>query len=134
MPSIYNFTNSTHTVEFYGSLGVCIFGTITNLANLQVSSRKEMRLTTMGFYNILISMFNLLIIYFNLTMFFPQSIGRTQVINTSTWACILIPYLFRVFSYKWAASGWVWCSRLTECFYSWTTLAPTFDSWTLGEC
>ena len=97
MPSIYNFTNPTHTVEFYASLSVCIFGTLTNFANLQVSLGKGMRNTTMGFYNILISIFNLLIIYFNLSLFFPQSIGQTQIINRSELTCIFVPYFFRVF-------------------------------------
>jgi hypothetical protein len=97
MGSVYDFTDATYKVQFYGSLSMCIFGTITNLASIQVSQTKEMRNTSMGFYNILISIFNLLTIYFNLSMFFPQSIGHSQIINTSSLACILMPYFFRIF-------------------------------------
>lgn len=88
MPSIYNFTNITVTLGFYSMIAVSAFGILTNLLNIQVSVRKEMRKTAMGFYNIIISTINC--IYLSLALI------NGNYLTTSQYACILIPYFLRV--------------------------------------
>ena len=88
MPSKYNFTNLTVTLGFYSIIAVSAFGILTNLLNIQVSFRKEMRKTAMGFYNIIISTINC--IYLCVVLI------NGNYLSTSQYACVLIPYFIRV--------------------------------------
>ena len=96
MPSTINLTNATHLFEFYAVLIVSTIGFITNLMNIHVSSKIQK--TSMGLYNILLSICNIIGIFFvNILNFFPQSIGEKELILTSDLACKLIPYFTRLF-------------------------------------
>lgn len=97
MESIYNFTNETLTIEFYGSIVIGSIGFLTNSLNLAVSLRENVRKTKMGFYVTFVSIFNILAIIVNILDFFPQSIGQQQIILVSTYTCALVQYFSRVF-------------------------------------
>ncbi len=88
MPSKYNFTNITMTFGQYSMIFVSAFGLLTNILNVQVSARKEMRKTAMGFYNLIISTLN--VAYLILALF------QSTYLTSSPYACILIPYFTRI--------------------------------------
>jgi hypothetical protein len=88
MPSKYNFTNITITFGQYSMIAVSAFGLLTNILNIQVSARKEMRKTAMGFYNLIISTLN--VAYLILALF------QSTYLTSSQYACILIPYFTRI--------------------------------------
>ena len=96
MASIYNFTNETLSIEFYGSIVIGSIGFLTNSLNLTVSLRENVRKTKMGFYVTFVSIFNILAIIVNILDFFPQSIGQQQIILVSTYTCALVQYFSRV--------------------------------------
>ena len=96
MASIYNFTNETLSIEFYGSIVIGSIGFLTNSLNLTVSLRENVRKTKMGFYVTFVSIFNILAIIVNILDFFPQSIGQQQTILISTYTCALVQYFSRV--------------------------------------
>ena len=77
---------------------ICNIGFATNSLNILVSTRRALLLkSTMGYYNILMSIFNILTLsvvgYLDL---FPQSIGHTPLILRSNLNCVLISYFLRV--------------------------------------
>ena len=97
MASIYNFTNETLSIKFYGSIVIGSIGFLTNSLNLTVSLRENVRKTKMGFYVTFLSIFNILAIIVNILDFFPQSIGQQQIILISTYTCAFFQYFSRVF-------------------------------------
>ena len=98
MASSIDLTNTTHSFEFYCVLIIGSIGILTNLMNIHVSFKKEFQETTMGFYNILLSITGILIIIFVCFLSaFPQSIGENELILTSDIACKLFPYFSRIF-------------------------------------
>ena len=96
--SVVDLTALTYSVEFYSILTIINVGLVANLVNILVCTRKELQKNTMGFYNILMSIFNILTLvsvgYVNL---FPQTIGKTPLVLHSTYSCMLILYFNRVF-------------------------------------
>ena len=97
---VLDLTNITHAVEFYFCMFICNIGFATNSLNILVNMRKDILLkSTMGYYNILMSIFNILTLatacYLNL---FAQSIGQTPLILRSNLNCILISYFIRIFA------------------------------------
>jgi hypothetical protein len=87
MPSNYNFTDVSLTVGYYSIVIICFVGYLTNVLNILVSMRQEMRKTAMGFYNTIISSFN--IVYLVLALFQGS-------LTSSVYACVLIPYFTRI--------------------------------------
>ena len=96
---ILNFSKETLGMEFYACVLVCNIGFVANIFNILICLRKNIRKTTLGFYNILMSLFSILtLIFFGYLLFFNQSIGREELINTSSFNCIFIPFFCRVFA------------------------------------
>jgi hypothetical protein len=104
MPSIYNFTNLTREANFYGIIFVTGTGIISNILNIRVSMRKELQKTSMGFYNIFLSVINMFILILYASIFFPPTIGLNDLTLTYKFACILMPYLVFVFL---QVNGWI---------------------------
>ena len=99
MPSSIDLTNLSHSIELYSIATFGCIGLVTNIMNINVSSSKEIQKTTMGVYNIMMSILNILVIVvLGFLNFFPQSIGKKELILTSDLWCILLPYLTRVFN------------------------------------
>lgn len=99
MTSKLDFTDLTHKLEYYFCLIVSNTGILANIVNIVVCSRKNMNKNTMGFYNILMSIFNILtLILLGYLTIFPQSIGQTYLVYRSYYTCILIPYFNRIVS------------------------------------
>jgi len=97
MPATIDLSQLTYTFEFYSVLIVCTLGFLTNFMNVHVSFKKEIQKTTMGFYNIFMSLSSVFgIIFIGFLTFFPQSIG-TNLLTKSDLSCRLIPYLARIF-------------------------------------
>ena len=92
-------TKESNTLTFYCVIIIGSFGIIVNLMNIKVSRCKEMQRTTMGFFNVRLSIFNALSIAFvGFIWGFPQSIGYQVIVLTSDSACKIIPYLTRIMS------------------------------------
>jgi hypothetical protein len=97
MPATIDLSQLTYTFEYYSVLIVCTLGFVTNFMNVHVSFKKEIQKTTMGFYNIFMSMSSVFgLIFIGFLTFFPQSIG-TNLLTKSDISCRLIPYLARIF-------------------------------------
>ena len=94
---VLDLTYITHAVVYYFCVVICSIGFVTNTLNIVVSARKKLLKSTVGFYNILMSIFNILTLstvgYLDL---FPQSIGHTPLILRSNLNCVLISYFLRV--------------------------------------
>ena len=75
MQSSINLVKLTQELGYFYVLIVCSFGFLTNFMNVQVSLRKEIQKTTMGFYNICLSISNVFgLIFVGFIGLFPQSI------------------------------------------------------------
>ena len=97
--TVMDFTNITHTVEFYFCVVVCNIGFAANILNIIVSTRKKILENTVGFYNIFMSIFNILtLVVVGYLDLFSQSIGQTHLILRTNLNCLLISYFIRVFS------------------------------------
>ena len=105
MSSQLNFTKATHLAEFYFCTIICNIGIVANLLNILVSTRKELQKNTMGFYNIVMSIFNILALIFRgyLTLF-SQSINQPMLMLTSTFACVFISFFSKIFRFM---SSWL---------------------------
>jgi hypothetical protein len=75
-------TNLRYSFTFYSLIIVCTFGLFTNILNILLSLRKEIQKTTMGYYNIIMSIFNILTLATRMLFIFP-TIGETGIILTS---------------------------------------------------
>ena len=97
MQSSINLVKLTQELGYYYVLIVCSFGFLTNFMNVQVSLRKEIQKTTMGFYNICLSISNVFgLIFVGFIGFFPQSIGANLLVKSDI-LCKLLPYFSRFF-------------------------------------
>jgi hypothetical protein len=101
-----NLTNETLSLQFYMCVVIANFGILTNAFNIIVSSRSKIQeIAVMGFYNICMSCLNILaLLVFSYLYIFSQSIGRAELISTSLYACLAIPFFSRVFS---TMTSWV---------------------------
>ena len=97
---VLDLTNETHSLEFYMCIVIGNFGIVSNILNIIVSIRPKIQeIKTMGFFNVSLSCANiLLIIFISYLLFFAQSIGKDELIRTSILACLIIPFLTRVFA------------------------------------
>ena len=96
---VYDFTIVTYKLAYYAVLVVCNTGIIANICNILVCFEKELQNNTMGFYNILLSIFNILALIFSgYLSIFKQTLSEEQFISTSYINCILISFFTRVFS------------------------------------
>jgi hypothetical protein len=77
-------------------------GIVTNLLNIKVCHSEPFLKTTMGFFNIRISIFNILTILFvGFLSTFPQSlVGKTDasLVLTANAVCKTLPYLSQIFT------------------------------------
>ena len=97
MPSTINLTDATHKLEYFSFIIIGGIGLITNLLNILVSTKKEIKKTNMGFYNIILSIFNVFALLSRTLQIMP-SIGQQDLLLTSQVACITIPYFARLSS------------------------------------
>jgi len=88
------------------SVLIANFGILTNVFNIIVSSRSKIQeIVVLGFYNICMSCLNILTLVVTSYLYlFSQSIGREELISTSIYACLAIPFFARVFS---TMASWV---------------------------
>lgn len=95
-------TKETHAVSYYGTLTIGTFGILANFLNIKVCHTSEfIQDTTMGFFNIRLSLSNLMSITMIGLSLFPQSFGSKYdlpLVLTSNLACKTIPYFTRVFT------------------------------------
>ena len=103
---VLDLTNETLWLEFYMCLVIGNFGIVSNILNIIVSIRPKIQeIITMGFFNVSLSCVNILVIVFvSYLLFFAQSIGKDELISTSIYACLFIPYFTRIFA---AMSAWL---------------------------
>ena len=100
-----DFTKETYLIQFYECVVLFNKGIVSNIINIVVSLRKELKNSIMSFYNILMSIFNILtLIFVGYLAFFAQSIGQEQLILRTYLNCILISYFIRIFSQM---SSWI---------------------------
>ena len=78
---------------FYTCILILTFNMLTNVLNILICLRAKIRKSIMGFYNHLISASNLASLVVGFVRFFPESIGRADVILASTFSCALGKYL-----------------------------------------
>ena len=98
MVSSIDLSSQTNDLEFYSFLIMIPVGLITNALNIVVSTRKNLKKTTMGFYNIVFSFFNILSISGIFLQVFPPTVGLNDLLLSSDLACRLLPYLNRLFA------------------------------------
>ena len=95
-PSSQYYSFLINQIEYYGCLVLVNIGLIANLLNILISLRKNIQKITMGFYNVVMSVFNILLLiiagYLNI---FPQALGRAQFISNSYYGCNILSYLLR---------------------------------------
>ena len=103
---VIDLTNETHSLEFYMCTVIGSFGILSNILNLIVSSRSKIQeITTIGFFNVSLSCINIIALTFlSYLYFFSQSIGKPELMSTSIYACLLVPFFGRVFA---ATSSWL---------------------------
>ena len=87
----------SNQITYYTCLTIVNLGFITNILNIVICSRKRMHVNTMGFYNILMSIFNILSFVCAYLLFFPVSAGLKDLLLESYYSCILVTYSTRVF-------------------------------------
>ena len=98
-------TKETESLIYYCVIIIGPIGFITNLMNIKASRCKEIQKTTMGFFNIRLSIFNILgIVFVGFILAFPLSIGQQVITLTSDSACKAFPFLIRVIS---QISSWI---------------------------
>ena len=95
---VLNLTKESLLLDFYMSTMIGTFGIVSNIFNIIVSSRSKIQeITTMGFFNVSLSCVNIFaIVFVYYLMIFPQSIGKSDLMSTSIYACLLIPFFARV--------------------------------------
>jgi hypothetical protein len=103
---VLDLTNETRSLEFYMCLVIGNFGIVSNILNIIVSIRSKIQeIITMGFFNVSLSCVNIILIVFvSYLLFFAQSIGKDELVSTSIYACLFIPYFTRIFA---AMSAWL---------------------------
>ena len=103
---VLDLANETRLLEFYVCTVIGSFGIVSNLFNIIVSSRSKIQeITTIGFFFVYLSCINIAFFVFAVFLFFfPQSIGKDELVTTSIYACLFIPYFTRVFA---VISGWL---------------------------
>jgi hypothetical protein len=97
-PNTIDLTQESYYLEFYMCILIANFGFITNILNILVCLRKEIRKMPMGFYNINISLNNIMILIVSCYLyFFSQSIGKKEIINMSMYTCLFLPFFSKLF-------------------------------------
>jgi hypothetical protein len=89
---------------YYTILIVTNLGLITNTLNIIISMRKPIQQSSMGFYNIIMSIFNILSLIASYITIFPQIVSTTNLNLLSTFSCISIAYFQRVVIHM---SSWI---------------------------
>ena len=87
----------SNQIAYYSCLTIVNLGFVTNILNIVICSRKSMHANTMGYYNILMSLFNILSFVCAYLLFFPVSAGLKDLLLESYYNCILVTYFTRVF-------------------------------------
>jgi hypothetical protein len=97
---VFDLTDETYSLQFYMCVVIANFGILTNVLNIIVSSRENIQeIVVLGFYNICMSCLNILgLVFIGYLFSFSQSIGRVELISTSIYACLAIPFFARVIS------------------------------------
>ena len=75
---ILNLYTLADKLVYYSTFSVATIGIASNILNIIISSRANLRKKAMGFYNIIISIFNILIIFVGSIQYFPTSIGAVN--------------------------------------------------------
>ena len=90
-------TTVYNTIVYYTCLTVVNIGFASNILNILICLRKNIQKTTMGLYNIFMSVSNIMSFMFAYVLYFPESIGASDIILASYYSCILISFCARVF-------------------------------------
>ena len=98
--SILNLTKETRLLEFCMCIILANFGFVANMFNIFISLRKNVqKMGFVGLYYVCMSIFNILsFVCMPYLFFFSQSIGGNDLLLTSNYFCMLLPYMFRVFN------------------------------------
>ena len=92
---ISNLTSLSDQFAYYSCLTFVNVGYLSNILNIVVCSRKKLRKTSMGFYNITMSIFNILNFVMGYLQYFPETIGNPNLYFVSSLSCALISYILR---------------------------------------
>ena len=94
---ILNLNKISNDIVYYTCITIVNIGFASNILNILICSRKSMQTNTMGYYNILMSIFNILSFVSAYLLFFPVTIGKKDILLDSYISCIIVTYLPRVF-------------------------------------
>jgi len=89
---------------YYTILIITNLGLITNTLNIFISLKRSIQQSTMGFYNIIMSVFNIFSLVAGYVAVFPQTISKPDLNLSSTFSCIAIAYLQRLVIHM---SSWI---------------------------
>ncbi len=81
---------------FYSTAVVSSIGILTNILNIIICSNERIRRQTMGFFNILMSLFNVLSLVAIQVIYLPPSIAKQDLTLLSDYSCKLIYYFGRI--------------------------------------
>jgi hypothetical protein len=103
---VFDLTDETHLLQFFMCIVIANFGILTNVFNIIVSSRSKIQeIVVLGFYNICMSCLNILaLVFIGYLFLLSQSIGSVELISTSIYPCLFVPFFSRVFS---TTTSWV---------------------------
>ena len=93
---ILNLYTLADKLVYYSTFSVATIGIASNILNIIISSRANLRKKAMGFYNIIISIFNILIIVVGSIQYFPTSIGAVNFFLISNFWCVLMTSSSRI--------------------------------------
>ena len=82
---------------YYSCLTIIPLGITLNIISSIIFTRKRFDKTTMGYYNIVISMFNNILAAFGMVTYFSQSIGKDLTL-TSDFSCLFLSFCMRLFT------------------------------------
>jgi hypothetical protein len=94
--NISHLNSISNRIIFYGTALITTFSIVSNLLNIAICLRKELRTSLLGYYNILMSTFNILAFVVTLFFDFPQTIGLKNVANSSNISCATLSFALRV--------------------------------------
>jgi len=94
--NISHLNSISNRIIFYGTTLITTFSIVSNLLNIAICLRKELRTSLLGYYNILMSTFNILAFVVTLFFDFPQTIGLKNLANSSNISCATLSFALRV--------------------------------------
>ena len=93
---ILNLSMIANKFSYYSCLTIVNLGLLSNILNIIVCFRKNIRKKTMGFYNVAMSTFDIINFVLGYMVNFPPSIGHQNFYLISDISCSLLSYIIRI--------------------------------------